>query len=476
VPAGEPPSPVPRLGGWLLRSAFAAIVATFLLANGVAMHEAQVVQQKNQLLVDDMLTSIQLVSRLGRDVDQRRLLVDEHIFEARTEDMARIERRLDRVEADFADAARAYDPIADLEGERAAWEDLRAQAAALDEPVARALVLSRRNQDVEARQVMSGAARGFEAISRDTTALIQLNRAGADRTVGEIASLQRWLQGFFRILTAAGAGLALLVAVLVTRLIRRREQEIRRATAALEERNRDLDAFAGRVAHDLRGPLTTISLAASRLAERAPQELGTSAVLRRGVARMEALIRDLLTLSRLDAQVHGMVCDPAEVAATVAEELAPRLQSEGGSLRVDVEPAAVSCSDGLLHQVLWNLADNGMKYGRPGTATEIRIRGRQAGGGYQLLVSDNGIGMSPDESRQAFEPFYRALRAQDTPGTGLGLSIVKRVVQLSGGTVSVDSEVGRGSTFVIGLRVVRRPGSSPRAGGHHGNHDTAVAV
>jgi signal transduction histidine kinase len=467
---------VPRLGSRLLRPAFGAIVATFLVANGVAMHEAQVIQQKDQLLVDNMLTSIELVSRLGRDVDQRRLLVDEHIFEARTEDMARIERRLARVDADFADAARAYDPIATLEGERPVWDDLRAQAAALDAPVDRALAFSRRNQDVEARQVMTGAARGFDVISRDTTALIQLNRAGADRTVAEIAALQRWLQRFFRVLTGAGAALAVAVAVAVTRLIRRREREIRRATAALEERNRDLDAFAGRVAHDLRGPLTTISLAASRLAERAPQETGTSAVLRRGVAWMEALIRDLLTLSRLDAQVHGMVCDPAAVAATVAEELAPRLQSEGGSLYVDVEPAAVSCSDGLLHQVMWNLADNGMKYRRPGTEMEIRIRGRQAGGAYELRVSDNGIGMSPDESRQAFEPFYRALRSHDTPGTGLGLSIVKRVVQLSGGTVSVDSQVGRGTTFVIGLRLVRRPGSSPRAGGPHDSHDAAVAV
>jgi signal transduction histidine kinase len=222
----------------------------------------------------------------------------------------------------------------------------------------------------------------------------------------------------------------------------------------LEERNRDLDAFAGRVAHDLRGPLTTISLTASRLSERA-QEEGTSAVLKRGVRQMEHLIQDLLTLSSIDAQLPSTVCETAQVASSVAEELKPQVKSAAGLIHVEVEPATVHCSPGLLRQVLWNLGENAIKYRRPDVQLEIEIQGRAKGRVYEFIVSDNGSGMPLQEARRAFEPFFRGEHGRSMPGTGLGLSIVKRVIEASGGSVSIDSEPGRGTTFDINLPLGR---------------------
>src|SRR6185369_16467771 len=93
-----------------------------------------------------------------------------------------------------------------------------------------------------------------------------------------------------------------------SRQVARREEALSLSARMLEERNRELDAFAGRVAHDIRGPLTTISLATSALAVTAPQEERTADILRRGVKRMEALVDDLLMLARIESQARGR-CD-----------------------------------------------------------------------------------------------------------------------------------------------------------------------
>jgi signal transduction histidine kinase len=233
--------------------------------------------------------------------------------------------------------------------------------------------------------------------------------------------------------------------------VRQREDAVHRYAALLEARNRDLDAYAGRVAHDLRGPLTTISLASQTLGRTGAQEDRTLAILRRGVASMEALIQDLLELSRLDAHEPAGRSDPAAAAAHVQEDLAARLAAEAVTLRVDTAPASVRCGGGLLRQALANLVDNAAKYRRADVPAQIDLEGRLAGSRYELRVTDNGIGMTPAEAGQAFDPFYRALGVRDRPGTGLGLSIVKRVVEASGGEITVESRAGQGTTFVIRL-------------------------
>jgi signal transduction histidine kinase len=223
----------------------------------------------------------------------------------------------------------------------------------------------------------------------------------------------------------------------------------------LEERNRELDAFAGRVAHDIRGPLTTISLATSALAVTAPQEERTADILRRGVKRMEALVDDLLTLARIESQARGR-CDPRIVAQQVEEDVAARFATENGTLRSSVEEAELACSEGLLRQVLTNLVENAVKYRRPGVPPDVEISGAKIDGEYELRVSDNGAGMSTEDAARIFEPLYRSPRMLHVPGTGLGLSIVSRIVQANGGAVSVESRLDEGSIFVVRLRLANQ--------------------
>jgi signal transduction histidine kinase len=168
---------------------------------------------------------------------------------------------------------------------------------------------------------------------------------------------------------------------------------------------------------------------------------------------MRRLIDELLALSRVDRELMETECDPASVAAEVSRTLSQRIEAEGAELRVAVEPGRVRCADGLLRQVIWNLVDNAIKYRRQGVRAEVEVQGKIRERGYELRVCDNGMGMSVEESQRAFEPLYRAGRSR-VEGTGLGLSIVKRVAEASGGSVTVESGINQGTTFVIQLQRV----------------------
>jgi signal transduction histidine kinase len=269
-----------------------------------------------------------------------------------------------------------------------------------------------------------------------------------------VRTLQLRARTFLIALMGAFTIFVLSVARWVTRLISQRETRMREATRQLEEQNRELDAFAGRVAHDLRGPLTAINLAA--FDQDALRQERSSAVFRRGVQHMETIIRDLLMLSRVSAKTTGAKCQVAAVIASAEEDLRPKVEAAAGILRVEAADATVMCSEGLLRQIVWNLGENSVKYRREEVRLNVEIRGRILPHIYELSMSDNGMGMPPSEAQHAFEEFFRGKQVQSTPGTGLGLSIVKRAVEVSGGSVSIDSTVGRGTTFKIQLPLAAR--------------------
>lgn len=439
---------VPRLWG-----AFIVIILAFVLGNIVSIYEMRNSQAQIRLITKHAATNIESISRLSRDLNQKRLLVEDHILEKQTGDLARIEGELTGVEAGIAEASRSYETIGDEETESTAWKQLAAEIAALEPQIAHVLSLSRRNLDAEAQAQFNSIGTRFQSINQASDTLLALNHARANHEVAHVRALQRHAAIFLGVLTIVWTAFALLTARWATRLIMERERQMRLAMSLLEERNRELDAFAGRVAHDLRGPLTTINLAASSILKRGEGQEANNAVLRRGVDRMEAIIQDLLTLSRISAQVIGATCETANVTALAREDLKPVVDRVGGVIAVEAAGATVSCNEGLLRQALWNLGENAVKYRRPGIQLHIEIYGRVTPRGYELSVSDNGQGMSSSEVRRALEPFFRGTEAEAATGTGLGLSIVKRVIEASGGNVTVDSIAGRGTTFNIRLKL-----------------------
>jgi signal transduction histidine kinase len=440
---------------WLLSIVpFVAIAMLFALAYAATMAWLGAGERQNRRFLEDMLTSIDLVQRMGHDIDQVRLLAGEHIHSKEPAHMADIESQLGELENDLTSAANEFTPLARLPGEGSQWEQLKESIGRFEMAVGAGqgalrttLDLSRANRDVEAAQSVQELDARLSDVEGRIGRLVELNRAHVAQTLDEVRRRHHTAVRRVQLLAIAGMAMSLVIGVLTARLLRERQARLHRYSAALEAKNRELDAFAGRVAHDLRGPVNTMSLETASLGRRWPEAEQATAKLHRAVERIGSLIGDLLSLSRLStAEVHT-ACDPARAAAQVRDDLVPRLQEQGVAVRVDVQPASVQCSEPLLRQVLWNLVENSAKYRRREVESEVEIHGRRIKGRYALSVRDNGLGMSPDEVDHAFEPLFRGQGAREQPGSGLGLSIVKRVVDASGGTITIDSHPGEGTTL-----------------------------
>jgi len=430
------------------------IVLGFVLSNGIAIYEMRKSQAEIRMITRHAATNIELVAQLSRDLDRKRALIDDHILENDTDDMGRIEKQLAKVNADIAGAVHSYEPIDAEADERSLWQELQVGIAGMESELVNVIALSRNNADAEAQTRIKAIEAQFEAIDHGTNRLLTLNQALANHEAAHVRGLQMNALILLAGLTIIWTAFALLTGRWVTRLIADQERQTQTAMALLEERNRELDAFAGRVAHDLRGPLTTITLAAAELPQPGGRTEAIGNILRRGVSHMEGMIQDLLTLSRISSQTVGATCQMADVAAFAQEDLKSKVEDTGGALIVNMTEATVASNKGLLRQVLWNLGDNAANYRRPEVPLRLEIVGHISRDTYELLVCDNGSGMTPAVARQAFEPFFRGRDAESVPGSGLGLSVVKRIIEASGGTVAVDLDLHRGTTFRIRLPLV----------------------
>lgn len=234
------------------------------------------------------------------------------------------------------------------------------------------------------------------------------------------------------------------------------ERSVRERTAELEAANKELEAFAFSVSHDLRSPLTAITGAADLLINErvirmspSPRQLVHS--IMGSAQRMAQLINDLLRLSRLGRQ--QLEKSPVNVSALVHEVL-DELQKEQGERHVRVQIGDLPDSVGdpaLLRQVFTNLLSNAFKFtrGREGPVVEVICRHQT--GEKVYCVRDNGAGFDMRQAKELFGAFQRFHSAQQFEGTGVGLSIVHRIVQRHGGRVWADAEPGKGASFHFSL-------------------------
>jgi signal transduction histidine kinase len=421
--------------------------------------QTRTLQDATAEIVNNMLTSIRLLGDLETAIDRRQLLINRYIVASSAGEMRAVEAELTAVDRKVSAEMRAYEQWVTLPGEGEAWDRTRAHLSTLDEPVARALDYARRNEDKAARDAMDTVENRFDEIDQDFDDLIAINNQGAYKSLARYSEIRRQL-----ILTLVLVGLASLVLTLSAgawawKQVALREEKMTATAETLKVQNRELDAFAGRVAHDIRGAMTSMSLAMTAISQKLPTDDRSTAALLRGATRMETLVDDLLSLARVGEAMLGR-CDPAEVVAQLASEFAPRLGFHGGTLQVSATHAEVACNEGLLRQAVTNLIDNAIKYRRPDVPLVLDVSGAAVGSAYDLRVTDNGLGMTLDETAHAFEPFYRSPRTRELPGTGLGLSIVKRVVESAGGTISVETTLGRGSAFSVRLRLAAGPAAA----------------
>ena len=218
---------------------------------------------------------------------------------------------------------------------------------------------------------------------------------------------------------------------------------------------REKEAIAD-ISHELRTPvaglLATLDVAL-RKPRTADQYKGTLEECRAITKQLGHLVERVMTLAYLDAgqaPTARLETDASEVAEGCAAVLRPLAESHGITLTSEFpHPVELTTDPDKLREVMMNLLHNAVEYNRPGGRVSLRVE--KAGAGVRVEVTDTGIGMTPDVQGKIFDRFYRADPSRTTTGVhaGLGLAIVKEYVQRLGGTIAVESQPGRGTTFRV---------------------------
>jgi signal transduction histidine kinase len=239
---------------------------------------------------------------------------------------------------------------------------------------------------------------------------------------------------------------------------------LKEAHALLEEAVRVRQDFLSIAGHELKTPLTSMLLNV-RAVEKSlrdgghegdPRLVARWQALVRQIGRLEGLVDQLLDVSRITAGKMVMAPEPIDLGALVHEvvdRFAPPAASDGGAVDVRVTGTVDGFWDRTrLEQILINLLSNAVKYGAS-KPISIEVAGTGAGDDAEawIAVSDRGIGMTTEDLGRIFGRFERAVSARNYGGLGLGLWIVRQVVDAMGGTISAESEPGRGSTFTVRL-------------------------
>ncbi len=228
----------------------------------------------------------------------------------------------------------------------------------------------------------------------------------------------------------------------------------RAAEASLRQAVRARDEVLAVVSHDLRNPVGTIFSAASLLLtlDPSPEKRREHLLaVKRSAERINRLIQDLLDVARLEAGVLPVDPGPFQVRDIlndVVEGHRGRAEEKGVNLTVRV-PEGIPAAWGDPHrvvQVLTNLVENALRETPAGGEISLGVEDGPAGGGLRFMVRDTGPGIRPEDQIRLFDRFWQVSR-KDKGGAGLGLSIVKGIVEAHGGTVWVDSEMGKGTAF-----------------------------
>jgi light-regulated signal transduction histidine kinase (bacteriophytochrome) len=240
------------------------------------------------------------------------------------------------------------------------------------------------------------------------------------------------------------------------RRVHHRTQELEAANRELEETNRELEAFAHSASHDLRAPLRAIQHFATAMAEDPSNVLSADsraclARIEQSSARMNALIRDLLSLARIStATITRREVNLSLVVDEILRGCA--MDAPERNVAVKIAPNAVAhCDPGLIRIVLDNLLNNAWKFTAQTAQAQIEFGYVDGAGGREFFVRDNGAGFDAKHVERLFQPFQRLHADAAFAGVGLGLATVRRIVGKHGGSVRAEGAVNAGALFAFTL-------------------------
>lgn len=339
---------------------------------------------------------------------------------------------------------------------------LRDQAvAAADAVEGRVKSLARllRAHDPSAARLQAAAIDDLaEAADQAMQQLVLWNAAEAKRKGEAIRTAREHASHVSYAVHAVASGVALAALVVALMVARRSEHLERQRDLVIDQRNRlaearaqELDGFACRVAHDIKNPLSTISLRVSLAqgADAVPVQVRSSLdAIHKGVHQLTRVVDDLLGFARAGGRPRGTEGTALRpVIAAIVEEVAPLAHDLGADLVVDdTSIAEAACAPGVLISIVGNLVRNALKFLPDGAGERrVTIRGRDGGGRLHVEVEDTGPGIVPGQEQEIFRAYVRGETSR--PGLGLGLATVKRLVDAHGGVVGVRPGARVGCCF-----------------------------
>jgi signal transduction histidine kinase len=445
-----------RRHAWeILLTGFALIGLVFVAQGLFTRYLTFSTEMRSRRLERDSLHSVDDVNRIARAALQIELLVNEHIDETDPTIMAGIETNIDALLFDIDQASRAYEPLIDLPDEAAEWDKARASLVRFRANVSRALDLSRLNLNVQARGEWKASRAAYSDLGPTLTGLIALNRTEAMNATAEVGAAEQWTREVNDAIRFAGLMGVVLLAQWVIRRVLAYERQLQTAAELLARQNQDLDAFAGRVAHDLKnalGPMLIFPALMRRDATDPQRVRALAQSTERSARRTTRVIDSMLTFARAAHDVDpNATAGVREAVESVLEETAQLASNLGATIEVAVIPdVVVRCEPGLLHAVLGNLLGNAIKYlaGRP--VRHVQVRVDQEDGACRFEIVDTGPGIPKNHLQSIFEPFYRVDPTLGA-GTGLGLATVRRILDARSGRITIESEEGRGTQVLVWL-------------------------
>ncbi len=243
------------------------------------------------------------------------------------------------------------------------------------------------------------------------------------------------------------------------------EQETRQRQELIRS-NEELQQFAYIASHDLQEPLRKIQAFGDRLKNKYSEvlnEQGRDYIERMqgAAARMQFLIDDLLTLSRVTRKVQSFtLVNLAQVAKEVVSDLEVRIQQTGGRVEIGELPS-IHAEPLQMRQLLQNLIGNALKFHRAAQTPVVKVYSiSPATDLYQIFVEDNGIGLEEKYLDRIFNVFQRLHSRSEYEGTGMGLAICRKIVEHHGGSITAKSVLGQGATFIITLPIKQTKGDN----------------